>query len=95
MSRKNHKPTQPSTSFRHRGGGTLFFSHIHRLGPLLGGSKLLIIGDFQKNDNFWGDEIVDIFLGHHKTGLFLVCVGEVISLRLGLFLKNGIYFLDC
>ena len=35
-----------------------------------------------------------MFLGHHKTKLFLVCVG-VISLHLRFFLKNGIYFLDC
>ena len=47
------------------GGGTLIFSHIHRLGTFFG-FKILnfnIYGGFQKNEYFWGYEIFVDFLG--------------------------------
>ena len=46
---------------------------------------------FLKNEYFLGyDEIADIFLGNHKTGLFL----GVISIILGLFLKDTVQNLN-
>ena len=55
------------------GGDTLIFSHIHRLGPIVG-FKILnfnIFWGFQKNEYFLGGmKILLIFLGgHHKIGL--------------------------
>ena len=43
-----------------RGGGTLIFSYIRKLGLFLGGSKFLIsilfLGSFQITEYFWGYE---------------------------------------
>ena len=55
------------------GGGTLIFSYTRRLGSFLG-VKILNFNKFlgfQKNKYFFGcDDLVDIFWGHHKIGLY-------------------------
>ena len=56
------------------GGGTLIFSYIRRLRSFFG-FKILnfnIFGVFRKMIFFWGyNDLVDIFWGHHKIGLYL------------------------
>ena len=67
-----------------RGGGTLIFSYIRRLGPFLGvqNFEFRYIFGFQKNKYSFGYEnFVDIFWGHHKIGLYL----EVISMHFKVF----------
>ena len=53
-----------------RGGGSLIFSYIRRLGPFFG-FKILnfnIFWGFQKNKYFWGYEnLVDIFWGSSQN----------------------------
>ena len=64
-----------------RGGGTLIFLYIRRLGLFLG-FKILNFnilggggGGFRKNNIFLGMNILWIFLwGHHKIGLYLVVI---------------------
>ena len=60
----NLTPTHPTHN--PRGGGTLIFSYIRRLGSFFG-VKILnfnIFGGFQKNKYFWGyEDFVDIFMG--------------------------------
>ena len=57
-----------------RGGCTLIFSYIHRLGSffLFEILNLTIFWGFQKNEYFGGMKILWIYLGgHHKIGLYL------------------------
>ena len=67
------------------GRGYYDISYIRRLEPFFGGFKILnfnIFKGFQKNEYFWGYVcFVDIFLGHHKTGLVL----GVISMHFRVF----------
>ena len=78
----------------------LIFSYIRKLGPFYFWFKILnfnIFGGFQKNEYFFlYENFVDIFLGHHKIGLYL---GGPFLCILGYFLKvkvqNGGYFWDC
>ena len=80
-----------SKQMRPAQGGTYIFSCIRRLGSFFfggGGVKIFkfnIFLGFQKNKYFLGyEDFMDIFLGHHKIGLYL----RVISIYiLGSFLK--------
>ena len=66
------------------GGGTLIFSYIHRLSPFfwVQNFEFRYFFGFQKNKYFLGYEnFMDIFLGHHKIGLYL----EVISMHFKVF----------
>ena len=60
---------------RGRGGGTLIFSYIRRLGSLFGVQNFEnfnIFWGFQKNKYFLGyEDFADVFSGHHKIGLYL------------------------
>ena len=69
------------------GGGTLIFSYIRTLG-CFGGSNFefhyffLGGGGSRKIKYFWGHkDFVDIFVGHHKIGLYL----GVISMHFRVF----------
>ena len=67
-----------------RGGGTLIFSRIRRLGPFFG-LKILnfnIFWGFQKITIFWGyEDFVDIFLGSSQNWASL----RVISMQFRVF----------
>ena len=70
-----------------QGGYTQIFSYIRRPGLFLGGG----IQNFEFQ-YFWGyEDFVDIFLGHHRIGLYL----EVISMHLSVKVQNGGYFWGC
>ena len=69
-----------------RGGGTLVFSCIRRLGSFFFCFKILNFNTFwvfQKNEYFFfgNEDFVDIFWGHHKIGLYL----RVISMHFWVF----------
>ena len=60
------------------------------------GFKILnfnIFGGFQKNKYFWGyEDFVDIFLGHHKIGLYLGVISMHFRVVLKFMVQNGIFF---
>ena len=87
-SRVKHSSTQPPLSVaatRPRGGGTLKFPCIRRLGPFFLGSKFRIsifFGVFRKMNIFLGyEDFVDIFLGSSKNWASL----RVISMQFRVF----------
>ena len=56
------------------GGGTLIFSYIRRLGSFFGvqNFEYQYFWGFSDSEYFLGyGNFVDIFLGHHKIGLYL------------------------
>ena len=73
----------------------MIFSYIRRLGTFFG-FKILnfnILGGFQKNKYSFGyEDFMDIFLGHHKFGLYLRVISTHFSVFLKAMVQNGDIF---
>ena len=81
------------------GRGVLCYFHTYIGSRHFLGFKILnltIFGGFQKNEYFLGyEDFVDIFLGHHKIGLYLGVILCILGSFLKVMVQNGGYLLGC